>query len=121
MNEIIARNEVSELVSQATLFNASLNPDFKITDCINETIELVSFFIERVEAENDKGEERVYPRCILIDDEGKSYVASSFGIYNCLERLCKVFGTPDNWVEPIKVQFIQTQRGEKRYLSLKAI
>lgn len=103
---------------KARLYRAMTNPDFKISDCINQVIRLVDVFVEWVEMTDKKtGEITTAPRCVLFDADGKTYAATSRGIANALERLSMVYGMP-HWDEPISVKIRQVQVGERRFYSL---
>ena len=103
---------------KARLYRAMTNPDFKISDCINQVIRLIDVFVEWVEmTDNKTGEITTVPRCVLFDADGKTYAATSRGIANALERLSMVYGMP-HWDEPISVKIRQVQAGERRFYSL---
>jgi hypothetical protein len=75
-----------------------------IADHLGETIELVDVYIDEVMQENDTGASRM-PRTILVDADGVAYIGVSWGIFNALKSLLKVFGDPFDWEEPIKIKF----------------
>lgn len=86
------------------LYNAINVPDYKLSDFINKTLILRDVIIMGVEINRevnpfDKNdldntdEKRKANRAILIDMEGKSYVATSDGISNAVRTLMNVFGT----------------------------
>lgn len=86
------------------LYNAINVPDYKLSDFINKTLILRDVIIMGVEINRevnpfDKNdldsidEKRKANRVILIDMEGKSYVATSDGISNAVRTLMNVFGT----------------------------
>lgn len=100
------------------LYRAMTNPDAKLSDCINMVINLTDAYVEWAEVTHDQtgGVEQV-PRVVLFDADGKTYTATSKGIYNSLYRLFVVFGVP-HWETPIPVKIRQVQNGERRYYSL---
>lgn len=105
----------------ARLYRAMTNPDHKISDCINQEIDLVDVFVEMVEMTNDEsGEVTHVPRCVLFAADGQTYAATSNGICNALRRLIMVFGTP-TWIDPIRVAIRQIQIGSRRCYTLDVI
>ena len=75
-----------------------------IADHLGETIELVDVYIDEVMQEGDNGASKM-PRTILVDANGVAYIGVSWGIFNALKSLLKVFGEPCEWEEPIKIKF----------------
>ena len=109
---------------KALFFNATSNPDYRLSDCINKTILVKDLFIEKIEMErkdkegNLTGEIDLVPRIVLIDTEGKSYQAVSTGVYNALNRLCMVYGMP-TWENGIPLTVVQVTRGMNKMLTVK--
>lgn len=104
--------------AKARLYRAMTNPDYKISDCINQVIRLVDVFVEWVEmVDRSSGEVGLVPRCVLFDADGKTYAATSRGIANALERLAMVYGMP-HWDTPISVKIRQVQAQERRFFTL---
>ena len=94
--------------AKAQLYNGMVNPDYRISDEINQTISVVNVYAEMLElVDEDTGEISTAPRIVLFDSEGKSHVAVSKGIMNALKRLFKVFGQPSEWEAPIVVKVKQ--------------
>lgn len=112
------------------LYNAINVPDYKLSDFINKTLILRDVIIMGVEINRevnpfDKNdldnidEKRKANRVILIDMEGKSYVATSDGISNAVRTLMNVFGTlhfEDGL--SITVKQVNVKRGSLLTLSL---
>lgn len=115
------------------LYNAINTPDEQIADFINKEISIADVVIrvvtltarksmdadmpqEWVEANTDKQGYRV----IIIDGDGKSYSATSNGIYNSICTLRGIFGTL-HFDTPLKAQVnqIKTKNGNTLTLSLK--
>ena len=100
------------------LYNAMSNPDKKLADCINSTILLKDIYCEMIPMVNEEtGEVNNTPRIVLIDKDGKSYQAVSFGIFNALKRIFDVFGVP-TYETPLAVRVIQITSGKNKMLSL---
>ena len=101
------------------LLNKLENCDYLLMDCIGQEINLKNVYIEKIVKEKkDKNNNYIYNengeleyttkyRTIIFDDEGKAYATGSYGIYNKLNNLVKVFGTPDVWNEPIKIKIVK--------------
>ena len=100
------------------LVNAMSNPDFRIADFINKTINVVDVFVEKSQVESQKTGELVdIPRVVLIDDKGKSYSSLSFGIFNSLKKIISVFGFP-TWEDGIPVEVQRIQKGDRQIYNL---
>ena len=107
---------------KVALYNAFNNPDVKIADIINQPIDVVDVVLAQVNLVDDKtGEVDSAVRTILIDKEGKTYDATSSGIYNSILTINAVFGslhyTAD---EPLTVvvKQIKTKRGSTLTLAV---
>lgn len=112
-----------------SLFNAVVKPDHKIAECVNMTISVIGFYIEKVEiivkdedgnivVNESTGEATVkeLPRIVLIDNNGESYVATSVGVYNALKKAVAIFGMPDT-EHPINIKPIYITRPKNNVLS----
>lgn len=100
------------------VFNAMNNPDHKVGDFINKTINLQNVLAEQIELVDDEtGEVTTAIRTVLIDDKGESYQAVSTGIYNAIKKLIAVYGAP-TWYEPIPVIVKQVSFGKNQMLTL---
>ena len=94
------------------------NPDERLSDHINQVLLIKDVYMEKVDMVNEEtGEISECPRIVLVDADGVSYQAVSFGVFNALKRIFQVFGKP-TWEEPIKMKVIQINRKEKKMLSL---
>lgn len=78
-------------------YNAINNPDGRLADIINVPIKVKDVIVARAKMnandEDDDGRTRYGFRTIIITDDGKSYTATSTGIYNSICTLINVFGT----------------------------
>lgn len=89
---------------RVTLYNAVTTP-VKLSDYINMQITLRHVYVEVIHVVNDEtGEMVAAPRVVLIDDKGVGYQTVSTGIYNAVKRLMMLFGMPDEWAQPHKVE-----------------
>jgi len=103
---------------KAALFNAMSNPDYRLGDHINEIIFVKDVFAEKIQLTSEEtGEIQDVPRIVLIDKDGKSYAATSTGVFSALKRIFQLFGVP-TWSEPIPVKVLQVTRKERKLLTL---
>ena len=85
------------------LFNALENADLRLNDCVGQEIAIKDVYVERyVKLEGE--EEKVKFRTILFGEDGKTYVTASYGVYSCVSKIFRTFGTPDTWSDPLKVK-----------------
>lgn len=139
MNEIITtntkKNEILDGINTATtsiyssfvaesnndkakLYNALNSPEVRIADHIGKEINVKDVIIEPVEIVDEKtGEVRTTPRVTLIDVNGHTYTATSYGIYNSLKRIFGLYGSP-TWEEGIPVRVRQLTNGANRIFTL---
>lgn len=104
------------------LFNALENCDVLLNDCVGQEITMKDIYCEKRDTVDETtGEIKPKYRCIIFDENGKSYATGSYGVYNVLIRLCQVFGEP-TWENGLKVQVYKRPIGNgKQSLSLKLI
>lgn len=97
---------------RAVMYNATSNPDYKVSDYINTEIVIKDVYCEIVPIENEDGTASMLPRTVLLDMDNKSYQAVSTGIFNSVKRLITVYGMP-TWKDGVrvKVKQVNTKRG----------
>lgn len=99
-------------------FNAMSSPDMSIKEAINLPIDLTDIYCETADVMDKKtGEIKEMPRLVLIDTEGKSYQAVSFGLYRAIMRLISIYGNP-TWNPPIPVTIKQVGPSDKQTYSI---
>lgn len=104
---------------KANLFNVINNPEKRLADCINMTINAKHLYIEVVNCTNEEtGEQTACPRIVIIDDKGVSYQAVSLGIYSALKKAIQIFGVPQAWKKPIPLEVKQITKGTRKMLTL---
>lgn len=107
--------------AKAKLYNAMNNPDERLADCINMTINAKDLYIEVVSCTNQEtGAITACPRIVIIDDKGKSYQAVSIGIYSALKKVIQVYGAP-TWEKPVKLAVKQITKGNRKMLTLNVV
>lgn len=99
-------------------FNVMGNPEKKISDAVNLTIEVTDIYCETAQVmDQNTGELRDMPRIVLIDKDGHSYQSVSFGIYRAVCRLISIFGVP-HWDEPIPITVKRVGAKDKQTYTL---
>lgn len=94
------------------LFNYINSPNKKVSECINEVINLKDIYIGVVPITNeDTGEVTECMRTVLIDTDGNAYQAVSSGIFNATRNLLYICGEPSDWECPITIKFRQLKKG----------
>lgn len=112
------KNEDEEIV----LFNAMNNPEKRIGDCINMTINVKHVFCEVVTCENrETGETNMCPRVVLIDTDGVGYQAVSLGVFSALKKIFAIKGSPTTWKKPVKLQVVQITKGDRKLLTFNMV
>ena len=118
-----------KLEDRKLLYNAINSPDERIANFINTPIKVKDVIVSRVKLANridpnasgwtEDDSEREGFRVILIDVDGKSYTATSNGIYNSVATMRSVFGTL-HFEEGIDViiKQIKTKNGNTLTLAL---
>ncbi len=103
---------------KAALFNAMNDPDKRLGDCINMTIQAKDLYIEVVNCTDEQtGEVTAAPRIVIIDESGKSYQCVSVGVFSALKKIIQVFGAP-TWEKPLPITIKQITKGKKSMLTL---
>lgn len=109
-------------------YNMVNNPTAKLKDNINIPFNLKDVYIETVQCEqidangNQTGVFQNCPRIVLATDEGTCYQCVSLGVLSSLDSLFRIFGLPQTWKTPIKVQaqLVSTKNGRSTMV-LKAV
>lgn len=102
---------------KALLFKAMNNPDKRLGDCINMTIEVKDLYCEVVRCTNQQtGQFQDCPRMVLIDKDGVGYQAVSLGVYSAIKKVIQVFGEP-SWETPLPLTIKQITKGDRKLLT----
>lgn len=100
------------------LYNVMNTPDERLAECVNKELHITDVFVEVVQIRSETtGEINSCPRIILVDKDGKSYVAVSIGVFNSLKKLMSAFGVP-RWNEPVIIIPKQIKKGINSILTL---
>ena len=107
--------------AKMSAYNAINNPDAKVSDMINKTINLVDVVMIPVNLTSDEtGESENAMRSILIDADGTTYTATATGIFNSLRNIYLIFGSL-HFEEPLTVEVNQVATKRGNTLTLKLI
>lgn len=73
------------------MYNAVSNPTYLMSDCINSEISIKNISITPVDITNENGEIIKLPRTVILSHDGKSYTATSIGVYNSIKNIYTIF------------------------------
>ena len=113
--------------AQVAIYNAINSADESVSDHINEVLEIVNIVAHPVTLNDEETGEIVEAlRTVLIDKNGKAYVAVSGGIANALSRIMSIVGEPTNgaWEkEPVKMKIkqVKTRNGNNKVNTIELI
>ena len=97
------------------IFNLESNCDFKLNDCKGQSMRIVDVMIKSIQTKlaeakvNEDGEVQEYEFkkiCILIDDQGKSYVTASKLFTLQMARYLEMFGI-ESVKEGLEIKIIE--------------
>lgn len=105
------------------LFNALESCDALLNDCVGQEIEIQDIYVEEKQVVDEtSGELKNKYRSILFDVTGQTYATGSYGIYNVLKKIVRIYGLPDSWQQPLKVKVTKRPIGNgKQSLTLTLI
>lgn len=113
--------------SAIAIYNAVNSADEQVADHINEVLEIVDVVAHPVElTDQTTGETFDALRTVLIDKNGKSYVAVSQGITSALSKIFSIVGTPENQAwhkEPVKMKIkqVKTRNGDNKVNTIELV
>lgn len=112
--------DTSTAAGKAKLYNA-LQSSERISDHLGEVIHATNVIAQRVQVQNDEtGEVNDTVRIIIVGDDGTSYAATSPTLASAFNTLFGVFGTPDNWEQPLPIEITEEKsRKGYRFFSVK--
>lgn len=104
------------------MYNALTGSDILLNDIVGQEISVKDVFIQEKEVVDEQtGEVKTKYRTILIDENGQSYATGAYGVYNSLMTIFSLYGTPENWSNPLKFQVVKIKSGKSNFESLKLI
>lgn len=93
------------------MFNALESCDKLLNECVGQEINLKDIYVESYMARDEQHAGQTKYRTILFDADGTSYVTTAYGVFNALRKIMSLYGEPNTWPEPIKVQVIKRPIG----------
>lgn len=102
------------------MVNAVNSPSHRIADMVNMEINVVNFYVEKTQINNDGVIVDAF-RTVLIDDNGESFGAVSVGVVNSLKNIVSFMGMPNIWERPLTVRVKEINTGTNRVLSLQLV
>ena len=108
-------NVFTTITDNKTIFNLENTCDYKLNDCKGEVIRVKDVLIKVIETPKTEVNEETgevvdttdYKKvCILIDDEGKSYVTGSKMFTNQMIRYINMFGI-ENIEEGLEIRIVE--------------
>lgn len=104
------------------LYNATANPSKKLGDLINTEIRLAHIYMQKTEMmDEDTGIVETAVKTILITEEGEGIITHSKAIVSDLQAICAIFGTPDEWDEPVTVRVKMVSSGKGNAYKLEMV
>ena len=103
------------------VYNAMNNPTHKLADFINKRITVENVLIEVNDImDDDTGEVDRVPRTVLISPDGKSYRATSKGVFNSIRNAYLAFGAAP-WPGGVEFEVKQVAVGRGQMLTLEMV
>lgn len=97
------------------LFNSVNSPNRLLRDYINKTISVRDVYAEQCAfLDKESGDLSEGVRIVLIDKDGNSYSTCSRGIFSGLSKLFSLYGTPDQWAEPVPILIKQISKSPRQ-------
>lgn len=104
---IMASFDLTTDEGRAKAYNAGIAADEKIEDHIGETIGMVDFYIEPINAVNDAtGEMETRAHSVIFASDGRTYESQSKGILSSLSRLDSLYNFAER-TEPLPITFAE--------------
>lgn len=120
--------DVTSAAGKKKLYNITNRPDHNISEFINKEIHVTDIYVDINPRMNKDKDSENYgcmedkPRTVLIDADGKSYMAGvSIGVFQAVREIIRIFGTPDTWAEPLSVRPVNVRTPKGNMLSLEIV
>lgn len=110
-NKVYCSLHVETTEDKKKLFNTLESCDLLLNDCVGQAIAIKDVYVEEKQVQDDEGNLKTKFRTILFDEVGQTYATGSYGIYNILRKIFSIYGTPDKWTEPLKVEVAKKNIG----------
>lgn len=114
----VCTKNIDSVEAGKEVYNALEKCDTLLSDCVGKKIKIKDIYIEKRDIVEETGEIKDKYRTILFDVDGKTYATGSYGIYNAIVKMCRIFGNP-TWEEGIEVEVAKKPVGDgKQSLTL---
>ena len=98
------------VAEKATLYNALNSTGEKLGDYVGDTITVSNIVLQgSTFIDEEAGELQKFTRLILVGPEGQIYKSTSRGMVRAAIQLMQVFGTPNEWGQPLNIQIERVQ------------
>ena len=98
------------VAEKATLYNALNSTGEKLGDYVGDTITVSNIVLQgSTFTDEETGELQKFTRLILVGPEGQIYKSTSRGMVRAAIQLMQVFGTPNEWGQPLSIQIERVQ------------
>lgn len=98
------------VAEKATLYNALNSTGEKLGDYVDDTVTVSNIILQGITLIDEETEELVKTaRLILVGPEGQIYKSTSRGMVRAAIQLMQVFGTPNEWGQPLIIQIERVQ------------
>lgn len=105
----------------AQIFAALNNPDERLANHINEVLKIVNVSVSVMQILDDEtGETDIVPRTVFIAEDGKTYQATSKGIFNALQKAYMIFGEAP-WKPALEIKVKQVAVGKGSMLTFDVV
>lgn len=98
------------VADKAVLYNALNSSGEKLGDYVGNTVAVSNVILQgSTFIDEETGEIQKSTRLILVGPEGQIYKSTSRGMVRAAIQLMQVFGTPDQWGQPLNIQIERVQ------------
>ena len=98
------------VAEKATLYNALNSTGEKLGDYVGDTITVSNIVLQgSTFTDEETGELQKFARLILVGPEGQIDKSTSRGMVRAAIQLMQVFGTPNEWGQPLSIQIERVQ------------
>lgn len=116
---VAASFDIETPEGKAKAYNAGIAADYKVDDCIGDTVEIDDFYMEPIEFINEEtGEIEYRPHVILFATDGRTFEGQSKGLVSSVQRLGQV-GYFNG--EPFSVEFAERKAKLGKMFVLKVV
>lgn len=112
-NNAYCSKALNTIEEKKDLYNALEKCDVLLNDCVGQEIHIKDIYVEQREvADEETGELKQKFRTIIFDENGQTYATGSYGVYNALLKITRIYGLPHTWEEPVIVEVAKRPIGK---------